>query len=130
MKKKAVFIFLFFLLILNFSLFAEEEANLNINIKVSLFKGIWDKNGDGIEKELIMTSSTHPEVAYLRDKASGPEQEYIAAVMETLVKTMNLQGIEELGLLKNSWVVTETSFKSTIWRKEAAFQFILIPTRL
>ena len=122
-----LFIYLFFLIT---PLFAEEKADLNINLKVSLFKGTWDENQKGIEKELVMTSSYYPEMAHLKNKASGPEQEYIAAVMETLVKTMNLQGIEELGLLKNSWVVTETSFKSTIWRKEAAFQFILIPTRL
>ncbi|MCD6515807.1 MAG: energy transducer TonB [Candidatus Aminicenantes bacterium] len=129
-KRHFISVLFIFLLILNFPLFAEYE-DLNINIKVSLFKGIWDESQKGIEKELVMTSSSHPEMAHLKDKALGPEQEYISALMETLVETMDLQGIEELGLLKDYyWHVTETSFKATIWRREAAFQFILIPTRL
>jgi len=130
MGKKGTFFFLLIsFMFLASSLFAEYE-DLNINIKVSLFKGTWDENQKGIEKELVMTSSSHPEMADLENKASGLEEEYIAAVMETLIETTDLQGIEELGLLKNYWVVTETSFKATIWRKEAAFQFILIPKRL
>ncbi len=130
MGKKRFISFLVISLVFLLPSIRSEEIDVNINIKVSLFKGIWDKSQKGIEQELVMTSSSYPEMAFLKDKASGPEQEYIAALMETLVETMDLQGIEELGLLKNSWVVTETSFKATIWRKEAAFQFILTPTRL
>jgi protein TonB len=129
-KKHIIFFFLISLIFLASPLFAEYE-DLNINIKVSLFKGKWDESHEGIEKEVVITTSSYPEVAFLKDKALGPEQEYIAAVMETLVDTMDLQSIEELGLLKDYyWHVTETSFKANIWRKEAAFQFILIPTRL
>ncbi len=128
-KNRAFFFLIISLVFLSPFLFAEEEVDVNINIKVSLFKGAWDENQQGIEKEFVMTS--FPEMAYLKDKASGPEQEYIAAVMEALVETMDLQTVEELGGLKDhEWEVTENAFISSLAKKEVAFQFILIPKRL
>lgn len=130
MKKKSSFIFLSFLLALNFSLFAE-EADVNINIKISLYKGTWNENQNGIEKEVILTSSSQLDIAHLKEKTSGPEEEYIAAVMEALIETMNLHAVEELGRLKDhEWKVTENAFISTIVKKEVAFQFTLVPKRL
>ena len=134
MRKKTLFIsfsFLFiYLLFLVSSLFAEYE-DLNINIKVSLFKGTWNESQKGIEKELVMTSSSYPEMAYLKDKASNSAQEYTAAVMETLVEAMDLQTVEELGGLKgHEWEVVDNAFISTLVKKEVAFQFILVPKRL
>jgi len=129
-KRSVIFILFIFLFFIAPSV-RSEEADVNINIKVSLFKGTWDEGQKGIEKEFIMKPSSHPEMAYLKDKASSQEQEYIAAVMETLIEVMDLQTVEELGGLEgHEWFVTETSFHSILEKKGVAFQFVLAPIRI
>ena len=134
MGKRSIILFLAMtisLLFLTSPIFSE-EADININIKVNFFKGMWNESQKGIGEEIIMTSSSHPEMACLNEIVSDPEQEYIAAIMEALIETMDLKTVEEWGggLKGYEWLVTETSFQSSLARGEVAFQFILIPKRI
>lgn len=104
MGKSLTIISLALIFVLFTSIVHAKDKEEDISIRVHFFKGAWLEDSASVLKQMaVLSVSSHPELASLKEKIDGQESEFKAALIETLLDMMDLKTLEDLGLFKKSW---------------------------
>jgi len=104
----------------------EEE----ISIRVWLFQGKWMGDEPGLKQVEILSMSSHPQISSLKDKVAGPENELRAAVIEALLKIMELRTVDDLFSFSKPWNEKVFRLNEAVRLEKETFRFTFTPRRL
>jgi TonB family protein len=102
----------------------------DVVIRARLFRATFGEDHTGLKQEVILTSSSDLRLAALKAKAEGPESEFAAAVIETLVDLMHLRAVDDLFSFSKTWNESVSRLSETVILEREAFLFIFTPKRL
>ena len=99
----------------------------DVNIQVRLFRGTWDEDQVGLKQDVILSTSSNPMMASLKAKASGPQNEFVAGIIETLMDVMNLRKVDDLFSFAKPWNGRVFRMTEVVRGEQATFIFIFAP---
>jgi TonB family protein len=118
--------FIIFSFILSLVLMAPRiPASEIITIRVWLFQAAGMEDQPGLKQTEILSAASHSEIAAIKAMASGPENEFRAAVIDTLTKMKNLRTLDDLFISEKTWEEERPNLSFPVLGKGIAFQIDL-----
>lgn len=75
----------------------------DVLIQVHLFRAAWNEGTPHPQQMEVLKTSSRPELASLKEKASGPENQLTAAAIEALMDIYDLGTVDDLFLHEKDW---------------------------
>jgi len=97
-------------------------ADTAITVRIWLFQGTFMEGQPGLKKAELMSFSTQPELSGLKTLVDGPEREFRAAVIDTLLDIRNLRAMDDLFLFDKTWNGERPTLQDTILGNQVAFR--------
>jgi TonB family protein len=102
----------------------------SISIQVRLFRGTWGKDQPGLKQSALLTTSSNPIMTALKAKVGGPQNDFVATIIEILIDVMNLQKVDDLFSFEKPWDERYYRMSETVMLEQAAFLFNFTPKRV
>lgn len=126
-KKRIAFLLAIFIILLAPGILIAKD----IIIQVRFFQGTWMGDQPGLNQVEILSTVSHPEIASLKEMASGPESELKASVIDTLFDVKDLRTVDDLFSFAKTWNGKDASLSEPVMQKPgAAYRFIFRPKSL
>lgn len=105
-------------------------ADEEITIRIWLFQGTWMEGQEPLSQVEILSVSSRPEIATIKDKIDTSEKEFKSVVIEALLDAMDLQSVEDLFSAEKKLDARAPGWDETILRKQTVFRLNFAATRL
>lgn len=127
MKKR----FLLLALVISFVLLAPYLlTGEDITIRIHFFQGTWMEGQPGLNKVIVLATSSDPALSELKTIADRPESELKMAVTEALLDILDLRTVEDLFPRVLTWNGRDPGLSDTVVRKSLVFRFVFVPKRI
>jgi TonB family protein len=94
----------------------------SITVRIWLFQSIFMADQPRLNKAEFMSFSLQPELSGLKALVDGPESEFRAAVIDTLMDMRNLRTMDDLFLFNKTWDGERPILQDTILGNQVAFR--------